>query len=257
MIQIQNMSFAYGDHPILDGLTTDFLPGTFYAVLGPNGSGKTTLLDLISGFLTPFQGQILLNGSSISTMPKLESAKMISLVSQSYEINFPFTVSQVIMMGRHPYIGRFGQPSQNDWDRVDQVMADTGITELKDRKITELSGGEKQRCVLARALCQDTPVLLLDEAFSNLDINHTLHMLHMVKNSVLTGSKLIIAVLHDLNLAAAWADELLFLKHGKIQAAGATQEVLTQGIIEEVFQVKSKVEFNEYIQARQVFFKKN
>lgn len=256
MIQIQNMSFAYGDTTVLENLTAVFRPGVFYSLLGPNGSGKTTLLDLISGFLPPHDGRILVDGHSISHLPKQETAKIISLVSQSYEIHFPFTVRQVVMMGRHPYIDRFGHPGPEDRERVNQVMADTGIFHLRHRKITELSGGEKQRCVLARALCQDTPVLLLDEAFSNLDINHTLHILSMVKELVETDNKLIIAVFHDLNLAAAWSDQLLFLKDGKIQAAGSTREVLTPEIIETVFQVQSKVEFNEYIQARQVYFKK-
>ncbi|WP_022666284.1 ABC transporter ATP-binding protein [Desulfospira joergensenii] len=255
-IQIQNISFTYGDRPVLEDLSTEFQQGTFYAILGPNGSGKTTLLDLISGFLLPDRGSVLVDHRSISAMSKLETARMISLVSQNHEINFPFTVGQVVMMGRHPYIDRFGHPSQTDRDRVNQVMMDTGIFDLRERKVTELSGGEKQRCVVARALCQNTPVLLLDEAFSNLDINHTLHILDMVKNSVLTQNKIIIAVLHDLNLASAWADELLFLKNGEIRAAGPTRDVLTRETIENVFQVKSKVEFNEYLQARQAYFKK-
>jgi iron complex transport system ATP-binding protein len=134
-------------------------------------------------------------------------------------------------------------------------MEMTGISHLADRPVTNLSGGEKQRCAFARALCQDTPVMLLDEAFSSMDIRHTFHLLGLVKKAVQEDRKTVIAVLHDINLAAGFSHELLFLKQGRIAAMGDTRTVLTQQNIETVFNVTSKVEYNAYVQAMQVYFK--
>lgn len=254
-IRLQNISFSYEKSPVIQALSARLVPGTFYGILGPNGSGKTTLLDMISGFYAPDKGKILLENRDISTISKRKLAQKISLVSQNYNINFPFSVGEVVMMGRHPFIDRFSQPCPRDMDLVSQVMEMTGISHLQDRRVTELSGGEKQRCVFARALCQDTPIMLLDEAFSNMDIKHTLHMLGLVRRAVQETQKLVVCVLHDLNLAAAWSDEILFLKNGQIKAQGKTQDVITQEMIEQVFDVKPKVEFNEYVQAKQVYFK--
>jgi cobalamin transport system ATP-binding protein len=254
-INIQNIWFSHGDMPIIKDLSHRFSPGKFHGILGPNGSGKTTLLDLISGFIPPDKGEIFLGGDKLSILSKKQIAKALSLVSQNYYINFPFSVEEVVMMGRDPFIKRFSHPSSLDVTQVDQAMEMTGISHLKNRRVTELSGGEKQRCVFARALCQDTPVMLLDEAFSNMDINHTLVMLGIIKKMIQRTQKTIICVLHDLNLAAAWADEIVFLKNGEITARGKTQDTMTRENIEQVFQVESKVEFNEYVQAKQVYFK--
>jgi iron complex transport system ATP-binding protein len=254
-ISLQNLCFSHGNTPIIKEISIRFFPGRFYGILGPNGSGKTTLLDLISGFIPPDNGQVLLGETNIVALSKKQIARTLSLVSQNYYINFPFTVEEVVMMGRHPYIDRFSHPSKIDKTLVSQVMKKTGITHLKRRRVTELSGGEKQRCIFARALCQQTPVLLLDEAFSNMDINHTLHFLCLLKEMAQKTKGTIICVLHDLNLAAAWADDLLFIKQGKIVAEGKTCDVMNQKNIEQVFNVESKVEFNGYVQAKQVYFK--
>ncbi|MCP3944798.1 MAG: ABC transporter ATP-binding protein [Desulfobacteraceae bacterium] len=254
-ITTQNLCFSHGNNPIIRDLSCSFFPGTFYGVLGPNGSGKTTFLDLISGFLAPDKGQVLLGKTNICALSQKKIAQKLALVSQNYYINFPFSVEEVVMMGRHPYIDRFSHPSQTDINLVDKIMNITGISHLKQRKVTNLSGGEKQRCIFARALCQDTQILLLDEAFSNMDIKHTLHFLSIIKELVQKTGAMVICVLHDLNLAAAWADELLFLKNGKIEARGKTQDVMTRENIKLVFNVESKVEFNGYVQAKQVYFK--
>ncbi len=240
---------------MLTDVSCRFSQGRLYAVLGPNGSGKTTLLDLISGFRTPKNGRVLLDDTPVNQLSRRQAAQSISLVSQSYEVNFPFQVKEVVMMGRHPHIDRFARPDSHDRDRVAQVMEMTGITHLADRPVTQLSGGEKQRCAFARALCQDTPVLLLDEAFSSMDIHHTFHLMNLVKQAVLEKGKTVIAVLHDVNLAAGFSHDLVFLKQGRILAMGDTQTVLTQHHIESVFNVTSKVEYNAYVQAMQVYFR--
>lgn len=254
-IVIQNTSFSHGDTPILKEVNCKFSTGGFHSIIGPNGSGKTTLLDIISGFIPPNQGRVLVGDTPIKDLSKRELAKSISLVSQNYAVNFPFSVREVVLMGRHPYIDRFSHPGNQDIEIANEIMSQTGIVHLKDRKITQLSGGEKQRCIFARALCQDTPVLLLDEAFSNMDISHTLHLLGLLKEQVRRTKKTVITVLHDLNLASAWSDSLVFLKKGRIMAKGKTKEVFTRENIQTVFNVNAKVEFNDYTQAKQAYFK--
>ena len=253
-LNLHNISFAYDSDRIIKNIDCSFVSGNFYSIIGPNGSGKTTLLDLISGFLKPCTGHIDIDKAPILSLSTKKIAKKIALVSQDYIINFPFSVKDVVMMGRHPYIPRFSNPSSIDLEKVNLMMEITGILHLQDRKINELSGGERQRCVFARALCQETEVLLLDEAFSNMDINHTLQMLGIVKQSVKEKNNLVISVFHDLNLASSWSDALLMLKQGEIKAFGNSQDVLTQQTIKDVFNVASIVEYNEHVQAKQVYY---
>jgi len=157
-------------------------------------------------------------------------------------------------MGRHPHIPRFSHPTQHDVEMVENAMDMAGIMHLAGRRITELSGGEKQRSIFARALCQETQVLLLDEAFSNMDISYTLQMLGLLKEMVRDKELLVISVFHDLNMASMWSDSLIFLKNGQIEMSGKTGQVMTEGNIKSVFNIETKVEFNEYVQAKQAYF---
>ncbi len=254
-LTMKNINFSYPGQPVLQDLSCQFNPGQIHVILGPNGSGKTTLLDVLAGLSTPDKGQVQFNNVALSSLSKINIARKISLVSQNYEIRFPFSVKEVVLMGRHPYIDRFSNPSDKDLSLAEDAMTLTGISHMKHKNVTELSGGEKQRCVFARALCQDTPVILLDEAFSSMDIHHTMHLLRILKQSAANHKKTIIAVLHDINLAASWADTLLFLKSGEIIKHGTTEAVLTEATIKQVFDVTSRVEFNSYSQSLQAFFK--
>jgi len=256
-IRLKDICFSYEDAPILAQINCTLKSGLFHAVLGPNGSGKTTLLDIISGFKPPTRGEVYLDQTKLSGISRRKISQAVSLVSQDYTINFPFSVYEVILMGRHPFIDRFSRPSSADMDLAERALGLTGLHALKDRKVTELSGGEKQRCVFARALCQDSPVLLLDEAFSNMDISHTIQLLSLIKNEVETRGKTVIAVLHDLNLAAAWADHILFLKSGHITKLGPTSEVFTSENIRSVFDIDVRVEYNDYVKTKQAYFRKS
>lgn len=253
-IRLHNVSFSYDAGIIIKGFCGSFSSGSFYSVIGPNGSGKTTLLDLISGFLKPLSGNIEIDSAPVSSFSKKDLAKLISVVSQDHTVNFPFCVKDIILMGRHPYISRFSLPSPEDIQKVEKTMNICGISHLQDRKINELSGGERQRCVFARALCQETPILLLDEAFSNMDIHHTLQMLQLVKHSVKEKNRLVVSVFHDLNLASTWSDDILVLKEGELRAFGSSTEILTEEIIKDVFQVNSVVEYNKHVHAKQVYY---
>jgi len=251
---LKDICFSYENRAIFSGISLEMGTGSFHGVLGPNGSGKTTLLDLITGHLKPETGNILLDGRRLDDFNAWELAKKCALVPQDFSVNFPFTVDQVVMMGRYPHLGRFSGPGAKDRELVDQAMAATGISDFSQRLVTELSGGERQRVVFARALAQDAACLILDEAFANLDIRHTLGLMALVADRVKNNGLTVISVMQDLNLAARFCRSLLFIKNGQIAAHGPVDEVLTESVIYKVFQVSSKVYYDETIKCRQVVF---
>ena len=251
---LNDICFSYENHAIFSGISLEMETGGFHGVLGPNGSGKTTLLDLITGHLKPENGNVLLDGRDLDDLDAGELAKKCALVPQDFRVNFPFTVGQVVMMGRYPHLGRFSAPDATDRELVDQAMVATGISDFSLRHITELSGGERQRVVFARALAQDAPCLILDEATSNLDIRHTLALMTLAADRVRSNGLTVISVMQDINLAARFCQSLLFLKNGRAAAHGPVDEVLTESMIKEVFQVSSRVYYDETIKCRQVVF---
>lgn len=253
---LKDICFSYEAQAIFSGLSLEIENGVFHGVLGPNGSGKTTLLDLITGHLKPQNGDILLDGRPLDDLTVAEQAKKCALVPQDFRVNFPFTVEQVVMMGRYPHLGRFNGPGATDRELVAQAMAATGISEFSRRHVTELSGGERQRVVFARALAQNASCLILDEAASNLDIRHTLSLMTLAADRVRHKGLTVISVMQDLNLAARFCRTLLFLKKGRVIAHGPVDEVFTESVIKEVFHVSSHVYFDEAIHCKQVVFLK-
>ena len=252
---LDNVSFAYGEKQALDHLSLKIAPGRFYGLVGPNGCGKSTLLDLLMANRTPVQGRIDYNGQSLANYGRRQLARQLALVPQDFTIHFAFTVLEVVLMGRHPYLPRFGAPGSEDYGIARKAMAAIGIDGFGDRYVTELSGGEKQRVVVARALAQETPVLMLDEATSNLDVGHTMEIFNVARQRVRERGETVIAVIHNLNLAAAYCDEMIFMKEGKVAACGPTNETLTPAIIEEVFGVESQVNHDKFSDALQVSFR--
>jgi iron complex transport system ATP-binding protein len=251
---LKDVCFTYESQAVFSGLSLEIRSGCFYGVLGPNGSGKTTLLDLITGHLPPRSGDILLNGRRLDDFKAGELAKKCALVPQDFRVNFPFTVAQVVMMGRYPHLGRFSAPGAKDRELVAQAMAATGINDFSHRHVTELSGGERQRVVFARALAQNPACLILDEATSNLDIRHTLALMTLAADRVNDNGLTVISVMQDLNLAARFCQSLLFLKHGRVVAHGPVEQVFSASVIQEVFDVPSSVYFDETIRCKQVVF---
>jgi len=256
MLEINHISYSYDLKRVIDDVSLMFESGKFHAILGPNGSGKTTMVDLLIGNRKPGSGSILYKGQNLHAIPKKELAGEMALVPQNYHINFPFTAQEIIMMGRYPHIPRFSQPSARDFQIVEDVLEKTQTTPFRNRYITELSGGERQRVVFARALVQNTPVLLLDEATSNLDIQYALSLLNMVGQKIREENATVIAVMQNMNLAALFSDDLVFLKEGKVEAFGSTDDVLTPAVIGKVFGVESKVFFDAYAGSKQVILKK-
>lgn len=251
---LKDICFSYETRAIFSGISLEMHAGGFHGILGPNGSGKTTLLDLITGHLKPEAGDILLDGRCLDDLDANELAKKCALVPQNFSVNFPFTVAQVVMMGRYPHLGRFSAPGAKDRELVDQAMAATGVLDFSRRHVTELSGGERQRVVFARALAQNSSCLILDEATSNLDIRHTLALMTLAADRVKNNGLTVISVMQDLNLAARFCRFLLFLKNGRVAAHGPVDEVFTASVIKEVFDVSSTVYFDKTINCKQVVF---
>ena len=254
--ELNHISFHYAARKVIDDVSLVLEPGKFYGIIGPNGSGKTTMLDLLARHRLPDHGNIFYLGSPLASFSKKALSRKIALVPQNFYINFPFSVKEIVMMGRYPHMPRFAAPSSNDLNILQEVMQLTEITEFAERYITELSGGERQRVVFARALAQDTPVLILDEATSNLDINFSINLLNIAAQRVKTKENTVVAVMQDINLAAGYCDYLIFMSAGKIAAHGATRTVLTPETLRTVFNVEARVYHESYSQSLQVVFKK-
>ncbi len=241
----QNLFFSYDRRKsVIAEFSANFMPGRFYGLLGPNGCGKTTLLDLLAGIKKPSSGQILYAGKPLHYYTKRELAQKITLVPQEFSVGFGYTVEEIIMMGRHPYIDRFTKPSSSDWLAVEHAINSLDMGELRSSVATQLSGGQKQRVVVARALAQNCPIMLFDEATASLDIHHTIKICNIVKQKVKAGAT-VIAAMHDLNLAAAFCDEVLFLKQGALLACGKTEKTITAENIAAVFSVESTIVMKE------------
>lgn len=250
--RLENVSFAYRDKPVLQGISSVLQAGRCIGILGPNGSGKSTLLDLLAGLLHPQTGSIVFQGKPLARYRRRDLARSLALVPQHFRISFDFSVREVVEMGLHPHLARFALPSFEDQQQVEKAMRQTGILALEQRPVTRLSGGEQQRVALARALAQKPQVLLLDEATASLDIRHSLALLQLLRQRVQAGAFSVVAVLHDLNLAARFCDELLLLHKGRCQAQGPTAQILDPRILEEVYGVESEIRYNHFTQSQQV-----
>jgi len=253
--KINDITFYFENNKVINNLSITLEKGKFFGIIGPNGCGKTTFLDLLLRHLSPATGSIAFMGKDLKKYSKKELSKKIALVPQNYYINFPFKVKEIVLMGRYPHISRFNSPSEKDYNIVNDVMQKTGTYKFKDQHITKLSGGERQRVVFARSLAQDTPVLILDEATSNLDINYTFNLLNIAKQSVIQSNKTIIAVFQDINLASFYCDYLIFMSQGNIVFHGTVDKVLTAHTIKSVFFVNSKVYYDSYSDSKHVVYK--
>ena len=238
---------SLGDKPVLGPLDIRLAPGSFVGILGPNGSGKTTLLRTLTAAIRPSQGKVLLNGRSLASYRALEIAHQIGVVPQNFTLDFSFTVEEMVAMGRyassrttHGMLTSGRYASSDHEETVAAALQATGLVELAGRSITQLSGGERQRALIAQTLAQDTPALLLDEPLNNLDLNHQLEIMQLLRSLHAQG-RTIVVVLHDLNMAAQFCEELLLLDQGRLAARGAPREVMDPRLILEVFKTRVSV----------------
>lgn len=245
MLSIKNVSYSVGKKEIVKNISVDFLPGEFTMILGPNGSGKSTFLKLFSGELNAKGGSIFYADKNISALKKEELAKVRAVMSQQPELGFPLTVEEVVMMGRYPHFTF--NPGKKDDAICNEVIDQMQITELRERNYLTLSGGEKQRVQFARVLAQiwEMPLhghryLFLDEPLTNLDINYQQEFLTIAKTLTKTDT-ILVAVMHDINLAVQYADKLIFLKAGELVEHGKPTEILSEKLIKNVFNVDTRI----------------
>ena len=226
-IDVTNLSYSYENTEVLKSLSFQIRKGGFFIILGPNGSGKTTLLKLFAGILKPAKGRIRLLDRPLETYSLKSLALNIAFVPQSAPVDFPFTVSEVVRMGRAPHLGMLALPQEKDLSIAHQAMTITGVDHLADRKIHQLSGGESQRVFIARAICQETDMILLDEPTASLDLAHQIRIMDLLIKLKEKKDITVVMVSHDVNLAAMYGQHLLLLEAGRIISRGTPDDVLT------------------------------
>jgi len=244
MIDIQNLKFAYSDKLIINNINLSFSVGEFVGIIGPNGAGKSTLLKLMLGILKTPAEFIQLNNKSLIEYPKKELGKFIAYVPQETEFSFSFTVKEIVQMGRYPYLKGIAFVSADDETIVNDAMEKMEILDFATRKFNELSGGEKQRVVIASALAQQPKILLLDEPTSALDLHHQIDIYTILKTLQKETGMTTIVVTHDINLAAQFCDRILLMNKGEIIKDGAPDEVLQFRLLQEIFGVKVYIDIN-------------
>jgi len=240
-LQIKQVGFSYLNGSVLSNINLTIKAGEMVGLLGPNGSGKTTLLKLASGILPPGQGEIWLDGHRTTQWRRQEMARNIAVVPQHFHIPFAFTVNEVVALGRIPFARPFAGETRQDKQVIAHAMQITGIQELASRRFDELSGGERQKVILAMALAQQPRLLLLDEPTVHLDITHQIEILELVRELNAEQKITIVTAIHDLNLASLYFDRLILLKEGQIKADGTPAQVLTAASIKEVFSASVSV----------------
>jgi iron complex transport system ATP-binding protein len=237
MLVIDSLSAKYGPRTVLQDLSLSVQEGEVLAVLGPNGAGKSTLIRAISGVHPLASGRVLLDGNDLTRLSSMQRARYMAVVPQARELPGGYTVFQTVLMGRTPYLSWLGHHNQHDLERVNSALEKTHTMELAQRKVGELSGGEQQRVLLARALAQDAPILLLDEPTTHLDLQHQSTLLNLVRQLCLESRFSVLMVLHDLNLASLYADRVALVSEGSLAAVGTPAEVLVADILLQVFKV--------------------
>ncbi|RJK96878.1 ABC transporter ATP-binding protein [Vallicoccus soli] len=240
-LQARGVTLGYGERVVVDGLDLEVVEGTVTAVIGPNGCGKSTLLRALGRLLAPRGGQVLLDGKRIDALRTRDVAKVLGLLPQAPTAPEGLTVGDLVARGRHPHQSWFRQWSRDDEEHVAEALTRTGMLELADRPVDELSGGQRQRAWISMALAQGTDVLLLDEPTTYLDLAHAVDVLDLVDELNATLGRTVVMVLHDLNLAARYADRLVVMAGGRVVAAGAPGDVLTPELLEEVFGLAARV----------------
>lgn len=243
-IEVKDLSFSYGKNStdILHNINLSVKSGEFLGIIGPNGGGKSTLIKQMGGLLTPSSGQVLINGRDLNRIKNAEKAREVAMVNQQNIFVFDFTVEEMVAMGRIPHGHRLSAMTAKDWDIVTEMMDRCSVGHLAKRSVNRLSGGELQRALIARALTQETPILLLDEPVSQLDLRFQWEIMDLAQA---LQHKTVVIVLHDLNLAARFCDRLVLLGGGQIITEGSPELVLTPENLKNAYGVSAEIETNK------------
>lgn len=239
-VQLDNITFGYAGKPLFSEFSLEFAAGKVTSIIGPNGCGKSTLLKLMSGTCKPSAGSVCVCGSDIAALPAKERARLISLMAQEHAAP-PVSVRQLVEFGRYPHHGAFAKLAAQDYDAVEQALEATGLTPLADANVIELSGGQRQRAFIAMALAQDTPVVFLDEPTSFLDVCANYDVMELMRSLKNEHGKTVIAVIHDINLALKYSDEICVMRGGELLVQGAPHEPRVLRGVERAFDVRAEL----------------
>ena len=237
----RGLAFAYDGRLVFSDVSVALAPFELVALVGPNGAGKSTLLHVLLGLLSPKSGLVMLDGRHISELSRREIAQRVAFLPQQTHSDFAFTVRELVAMGRMPHLGRFRPEGPEDTAAIEGALERTDTRMFADRLASELSGGERQRVLLARAIAQSTDLLLLDEPTSSLDLGHQLEVIGLLR-ALVDGGKAAAVALHDLSLAARFADRIIVLSEGKIAAEGRPRDVITEELLARHFHIRARVE---------------
>ncbi len=243
MLEIENLHAGYSDTEVLHGISLKFSQGDFCAILGPNGAGKSTIFKTLIGLLT-YKGRILISDRELKSWNRLQLARKISIIPQEMQLQFDYKVIDLVLMGRFPYLKYMQNYSLQDYEIAERIIFQLDIEKHRNTLFSKLSGGEKQRVSIARALVQDTEILLMDEGLSGLDINHQLGIMKILKKINENDNRLIILVSHNINLASDYCDRIIMLKTGKILNDGKPEEIVNRKVLNELYEADLAVVIN-------------
>lgn len=249
-LSVENVSIKIGKVDIVKSIALQAETGQFVGLLGPNGSGKSTLLKAIYRVLNYESGSIQIDGKELKTISLAEMSKQMAVVGQFHAINFELSILDIVLMGRSPHLGKWEKESQKDYELALAALEKVGMADSMNKSFTSLSGGEKQRVILARALVQQPQILILDEPTNHLDIKYQIEILTLVKKLGIC----VVAALHDLALAAQFCDEIYIIKNGVLKASGKPEDVITPEMVKEVYEIDCDIVYNEKTKAIMVSY---
>lgn len=241
MIKLENISVSYQNRKVINDLSLKFNRGEFCALLGPNGAGKSTLLRLIVDPHLDKEGDLFISDKKFEEWDRQELAKHLAIIPQDFHLQFDYKVEDLVLMGRFPYLGNWKNYTETDKSIVDKILVDLDLGDIREKLYSKISGGERRRVSIARALAQQTEVLLMDEAFANLDVNHQLEIMQLLWEINREHNKLIILVSHNINLASEYCDRIIMLKKGEVIADGHPEQIVTAANIESLYNAKLEI----------------
>ena len=241
MLSIQQVTKKIEDKSLLDNVSFDVPKGSSIGLIGPNGAGKSTLMKLISAYEKPTGGSITFHGQDVQHWNVKKLAQRIAVLTQEGLAAYPIKVFDAILLGRYPHLGFFQRESKKDYELVEEVLAFTSLTDLKDQFLDTLSGGERQRVAIAKAMVQQPELLLLDEPTTFLDIGHQLNILRLVKEWQRKDTLTVIMVMHDLNLASQFCEELILMSEGKVVRSGSNEEIIDSDLLKNVYHTTPEI----------------
>lgn len=244
MLSFSHAAVGYGDKIVLNDVSFEISKGEYVALIGSNGTGKSTLIKCVSGLLPLAGGEVQICGKNLTSLKPKERAQMVAVVPQSYYVDYDFTVEDIVMMGRNPYIDFRHRESKEDREIAERAMKMTKTDVFKGRYYNELSGGERQRVILARAITQQPDIILLDEPTSALDLHHQIEVMELIRELNEKEHITVMAVLHDINLASRFCSRIVILKDGKVKADGTPQEIVNRDEMESLYNMKLLIKHN-------------